>query len=89
MLSVVHLLTKQVFLFGTYTFAGVTPVQMYDFNQGFGHLSLQNSIYLPGKTNVQLQAWDRESVTDGSSQTYEVQIDRSNGCTCEDLSVTL
>jgi hypothetical protein len=62
---------------------------MYDFNQGFGHLSLQNSIYLPGKTNVQLEAWDRESVIDGSSQTYEVQIDTSNGCTHQDLSVTL
>lgn len=68
---------------------GVTPVELYDFHQGFGHLSLQNSLYLPGKTNVQLKAWDRETVTDGSSQAYEVEIDKSNGCTNEDLSVTL
>lgn len=68
---------------------GVTPVEPYDNNQGFGHLSLQNSIYLPGKTNIQLQAYDRESVIDGLSQTYDVKIDTTGGCTSEDLSVTL
>eukprot|EP00804_Cyclotella_cryptica_P013914 CCRYP_002444-RC/>CCRYP_002444-RC protein AED:0.08 eAED:0.08 QI:101/0.77/0.6/1/0.77/0.7/10/144/934 len=69
--------------------SGVTPVEPYDSNQGFGHLSLQNSIYLPGKTNVQLQAYDRESVIDGLSQTYDLEIDTSGGCTSKDLSVTL
>ncbi|KAL7522115.1 hypothetical protein ACHAWX_006802 [Stephanocyclus meneghinianus] len=68
---------------------GVTPVEPYDNNQGFGHLSLQNSIYLPGKTNIQLQAYDRESVIDGLSRTYDVKIDTTGGCTSEDLSVTL
>ena len=56
----------------------------------FRHLSLQNSIYLPGKTNIQLEAWDRETVTDGSSNSYEVVIDTTNGCSAEEpLSVTL
>ena len=41
---------------------GVTPSAPYDNNQGFGRLSLQDSVYLAGKTNVQLKIWDRESV---------------------------
>ena len=54
------------------------------------HLSLQNSIYLPGKTNIQLEAWDRETVTDGDSNSYEVVIDTTNGCSADEpLSVTL
>lgn len=69
--------------------SGVTPVKLYDANQGFGHLSLQNSIYLRGKTNVQLQVWDREVVVDGSNKSYEIKIDKTSGCTNEDLSVTL
>jgi hypothetical protein len=78
------------FLKGVDNTFGVTPVEPYDFNQGFGHLSLQNSIYLPGKTNIQLEAWDRETVTDGSSNSYEVVIDTTNGCSAEEpLSVTL
>jgi hypothetical protein len=69
--------------------SGVTPVKPYDNNQGFGHVSLQNSVYLPGKTNVNIQVYDRESVTDGATNTYTVDIDTTNGCTKEDLSVTL
>jgi hypothetical protein len=68
---------------------GVTHVEPYDFNQGFGHVSLQHSLYLAGKTDVQLQAWDRETVVDGGSQSYEVEVDKTNGCTHDDLSVTL
>mmetsp|Transcript_16006 Transcript_16006/g.34664 ORF Transcript_16006/g.34664 Transcript_16006/m.34664 type:complete len:341 (+) Transcript_16006:1415-2437(+) len=68
---------------------GVSSVEPYDNNQNFGHLSLQNSLYLPGKTNVQLTVFDREVVNDGQSNTYEVTIDASNGCTSDNLSVTL
>jgi len=68
---------------------GVTPSSPYDNNQGFGRLSLQDSVYLAGKTNVQLKIWDRESVPNGGTNTYDVTIDKSGGCQANDLSVTL
>jgi subtilisin family serine protease len=68
---------------------GVTDIKLYDNNQGFGRLSLQDSVYLVGQTNVQLKIWDRESIIDQDTNTYDVTIDKSNGCQAEDLSVTL
>eukprot|EP00984_Skeletonema_dohrnii_P009897 scaffold3809_cov91-Skeletonema_dohrnii-CCMP3373.AAC.4 len=68
---------------------GVTPSAPYDNNQGFGRLSLQDSVYLAGKTNVQLKIWDRESVPNRVTNTYDVTIDKSGGCQANDLSVTL
>jgi hypothetical protein len=68
---------------------GVTDSKLYDNNQGFGRLSLQESVYLAGQTNVQLKMWDRESIMDQDTNTYNVTIDKSNGCQAEDLSVTL
>lgn len=68
---------------------GVTEIKPYDFNQGFGRLALQYSVYIPGKTDVQLSAWDRQVVYDQESQSYGITIDKSAGCTHEDLSVTL
>jgi len=68
---------------------GVTDSKLYDNNQGFGRLSLQDSLYLAGQTNVQLEVWDRERIEDQDINTYNVTIDKSNGCQAEDLSVTL
>ena len=68
---------------------GVTDIKLYDNNQGFGRISLQDSVYLAGETNVQLQMWDREIVTDQYTNTYDVTVDKSRGCQAEDLSVTL
>ncbi len=68
---------------------GVTDSISYDNAQGFGRLSLQDSVYLAGETNVQLKVWDRERVIDQETNTYNVTIDKSNGCQAEHLSVTL
>lgn len=68
---------------------GVTDSTPYDNAQGFGRLSLQDSVYLFGETNVQLKIWDRERVIDQDTNTYNVTIDKSNGCQAEHLSVTL
>ncbi len=68
---------------------GVTDSTPYDNAQGFGRLSLQDSVYLVGETNVQLKVWDRERVIDQDTNTYNVTIDKSNGCQAEGLSVTL
>jgi len=68
---------------------GVTEIKQYDNNQNFGRLSLQDAVYLPGKTEVQLTAFDRQVVYDGSSQDYVITIDRSDGCAYDRLAVTL
>ena len=71
--------------FGTHTTA-TTP---YDDAQGFGRLSLTNSVYIRGKTDVQIQFWDSETVTYNGLRRYPIKIDTSNGCTNTRLSVTL
>jgi len=69
---------------------GVTEIQPYDNNQNFGRLALQHSIYLPGKTDVQMTAWDKRAVKDqGFDVLPPVTIDTSDGCTYDKLSVTL
>ncbi|KAL7526216.1 hypothetical protein ACHAXR_001376, partial [Thalassiosira sp. AJA248-18] len=40
--------------------SGVTDVKPYDNNQNFGRLALQYSVYIPGKTDVNLMVWDRQ-----------------------------
>mmetsp|Transcript_33715 Transcript_33715/g.74240 ORF Transcript_33715/g.74240 Transcript_33715/m.74240 type:complete len:965 (+) Transcript_33715:233-3127(+) len=70
---------------GTHT----TGVKPYDDAQGFGRLSLTNSVYIRGKTDVQVQFWDGETVTYNGLRRYPIKIDTSNGCTNPRLSVTL
>ena len=67
----------------------VTKTEPYDGNIGFGIIQLATSIYVKGKSNVQIKTWDREVIDDGDTLTYQVTIDRSNGCTFESLSATL
>lgn len=43
-------------------FKGVTPVEPYDETQNFGRISLKDSLYIAGKTDVQLQIFDREEI---------------------------
>mmetsp|Transcript_31675 Transcript_31675/g.57322 ORF Transcript_31675/g.57322 Transcript_31675/m.57322 type:complete len:600 (-) Transcript_31675:437-2236(-) len=69
---------------------GVTEIKPYDNNQNFGRLALQHSLYLPGKTDVQLNVLsDRKTVQDQRSQKAVIKIDKSDGCAYEKLSVTL
>lgn len=46
-------------------------------------------MYLPGKTGVQIKVYDREYVQDQGSRTFNVKIDKSDGCAYDKLSVTL
>ena len=52
-------------------------------------LNAPDSVYLPGKTEVQLEIFDRQFVKDGRYQEHTVKIDKSAGCTYPNLSVTL
>ena len=68
---------------------GVTTTEAYDGNIGFGIIQLVTSIYVRGKSHIQIKAWDREVIDDGDTLTYQVTIDKSNGCTFKSLSTTL
>lgn len=67
----------------------VTKTKAYDGNVGFGIIQLTTSIYVKGTSAVQIKTWDREVINDGDTLTYQVTIDRSNGCSFESLSATL
>lgn len=67
----------------------VTPSQPYDDAQGFGRVSLTNSLYLRGKTDVQIKFWDSQSILYNGEWSQSLKIDQSNGCTNSRLSITL
>lgn len=64
-------------------------IEPYDNTQNFGRISFIDSMYLKGKSNIQVQVWDRTPITNGQTLEYEVTIDKSNGCSSNTLSVTL
>lgn len=70
-------------------FIGVTPVAPYDETQNFGRISLKDSLYIAGQTDVQLQVFDREEIEDKETKSYSFIIDKSQGCTHSKFSVTL
>jgi hypothetical protein len=60
----------------------------YDVHQGFGGISLIDSLPLAGKNNLQAQIVDRQSIHNGKEDTYTLTIDTSSGCKAP-LSATL
>jgi hypothetical protein len=77
------------FLESVDTGTGTIDVSPYDNTQNFGRISLIDSLYIVGKSNVQAEVWDRQVVQNGRINTYEVEIDKSKGCESDMLSVTL
>jgi len=68
---------------------GITPVAPYDNTQNFGRVSLVDSLYLKGKSNVQTVFKDRVEIFNGATKFFEVVIDTSGGCTNPTFSATL
>lgn len=68
---------------------GIAAVKPYDGNIGFGQIDLLTSLYIKGKSFVQTQIWDRQTIEDGESMTFTATIDRSNGCDFEAFTATL
>lgn len=67
----------------------IAEVSPYDGNVGFGQINLLSSLYLKGKSFVQTKVWDREVIAYGEEKTYEVKIDKANGCSSEVFFTTL
>jgi len=68
---------------------GIAEVRPYDANLGFGRINLLTSLYIKGKSFVQAEIWDRQTIKDGEKKTYSVTVDESNGCSYEKFSTTL
>ena len=67
----------------------VLPVSPYDNNQNFGRISLIDSLYLYGKSNVQTRVFDRETIDQKEKKTMSFTVDKSNGCNASELTATL
>eukprot|EP00550_Attheya_septentrionalis_P010360 CAMPEP_0198281524 /NCGR_PEP_ID=MMETSP1449-20131203/1441_1 /TAXON_ID=420275 /ORGANISM="Attheya septentrionalis, Strain CCMP2084" /LENGTH=917 /DNA_ID=CAMNT_0043977325 /DNA_START=91 /DNA_END=2844 /DNA_ORIENTATION=+ len=68
---------------------GIAKVNPYDNIQNFGRISLKDSLYVVGLSNVNALVRDREEVEDGKTRSYEVTINTSNGCTNSIFSTSL
>eukprot|EP00567_Pseudictyota_dubia_P015351 CAMPEP_0197445370 /NCGR_PEP_ID=MMETSP1175-20131217/10601_1 /TAXON_ID=1003142 /ORGANISM="Triceratium dubium, Strain CCMP147" /LENGTH=1003 /DNA_ID=CAMNT_0042976317 /DNA_START=310 /DNA_END=3321 /DNA_ORIENTATION=- len=66
----------------------VTQSSMYDSVQGFGRVSLLDSLRLQGRNRIATRVVDRITVPDGNRRGYQVLIN-STVCTGEDLRVSL
>lgn len=60
----------------------------YDGKQGFGRVTLLNSVPLAGSNKLGLIAVNDKSISDGDNHEYMIDIDTSSGCDSE-LRVTL
>ena len=64
-------------------------VKPYDEIQNFGRVSLSDSLYIKGKSNIQAKVWDKQSIKDNDEHQFTMRIDQTNGCTSNELSATL
>eukprot|EP00814_Leptocylindrus_danicus_P000390 CAMPEP_0116003412 /NCGR_PEP_ID=MMETSP0321-20121206/41_1 /TAXON_ID=163516 /ORGANISM="Leptocylindrus danicus var. danicus, Strain B650" /LENGTH=1052 /DNA_ID=CAMNT_0003471617 /DNA_START=103 /DNA_END=3258 /DNA_ORIENTATION=- len=88
-------LMKAVILNGGQPLTGIDnvsstkPSSPYDSAQGFGRLSLIDSLPLSGANSLQAKIVDRTEIANDETHTVTVQIDKQNGCDISDLSATL
>jgi subtilisin family serine protease len=66
----------------------VSTSQEYDNHQGFGAVTLIDSLPLSGKNQLKAQVVDREAISNGQEHVYAVIIDKTDGCSAP-LSATL
>lgn len=76
-------------LIGIDNVSSTKPSSPYDSAQGFGRVSLIDSLPLSGSNSLQAKIIDRASIENDETNTLTVKIDKENGCTITDLSATL
>lgn len=88
-------LVKAILLNGAQSLNGVdnvrriTQVRPYDNNQGFGRVSLIDSLPLAGENTFRIKIVDRQPINDGDTDTYDIAVNTNGGCSVSKLSVTL
>jgi len=66
-----------------------TPAFPYDDAQGFGRVSLIDSLRLADKNDVRTMIWDREVIDNLSVKSYDVTIETPDDCETAQLRATL
>lgn len=66
-----------------------SPTQYYDHNQGFGRVSLIDSLPLEGANMINASYADRAIIEDGETIEFEVNITQAGGCTEREFRATL
>jgi len=66
-----------------------TPTAFYDNNQGFGRVSLIDSLPLEGANLINASYADRAIIRDGETIDFEVNITHAGGCKENDFRATL
>jgi len=66
-----------------------TPTAFYDNNQGFGRVSLIDSLPLEGANLINASYADRAIIRDGETIDFEVNITHAGGCRENDFRATL
>lgn len=66
-----------------------TPTAYYDNNQGFGRVSLIDSLPLEGANLINASYADRVVIKDGETLDFEVNITQAGGCSESDFRATL
>lgn len=67
----------------------VTVSSPFDGAQGFGRVSLSDSLPIKGKTNFKAKVFDRQLIEEDQKQSIEISVDISEECDSELLSATL
>ena len=67
----------------------IFPSVPYDVIQGFGRVSLQDTLYVKDGSNIQAIVHDRQGIREGETKCITVSIDHSGWCKSKTLSVTI
>ena len=89
-------LIKAVLLNGGQTLSGVqvrktgavSSTKAYDFNQGFGRVSLVDSVPLDGHNKLSALFVNSKQLVDGGKDQYTIEVDNRDGCSAS-LQATL
>lgn len=77
------------FLLGIQNGNEIKDISPYDNNQGFGRISMINSLPLAEKNHFNMKIFDRADIRDGFIHKYTLTVDSRNGCDISELSITL
>jgi len=70
-------------------FSETYPSVPYDNRQGFGRVSLIDTLYLKGKSNVNAVLFDRVKIQENEKKSFSVTVHKTAWCKAPTVSVTL
>ena len=84
---------QQLYAGDNYKYADSNPYYFpslpYDNIQGFGRVSLEDTLYIKDQSNLKAIVHDRQGIKEGETKCITVSIDHSGWCESKTFSVTL